>query len=354
MAERTRRPPARPKRTPVRRRGAPRIVCIGGGSGPSLIVKTVPEHLDTFTAIVTVTDSGSSTGIIRSNFGIAAPGDIRATLSVMSRMSGTEDILPRLMEYRFQPQETGQLSNMAFGNLMLAAICKLTGNIKTAIMAMERILSVRGRVLPVSLSNTDLAAELEDGTVVHGEVNVRGRDKPPIRRLFLADETARADLEVEEAIRGADFVFLGPGNLYTSVLACLIFPYIQRALAECRGKRIFICNTTSSPGQTEGFSAARHVEVLMKYLVPGSLDHVVLNTERPSERVIAEYREHGAEFIPVTRRDLSAVRALGIEPIAEPIVEPEPNGGPRKLHKVDTIRHDPAKLRAALRRAVGL
>lgn len=329
------------------KRKTPRIVCIGGGSGPSLLVETLPEYLASFTAVVTVTDSGSSTGIVRSNFGIAAPGDIRATLSMMGRLSGGDPILPALMEYRFQPQEAGQLSNMAFGNLLLAAVCKLTGDFKTAIDTLARILGVRGRVLPVSLSNTDLAARLADGSVVTGELHVRRRNKPAIDRLFLADPGARADLEVEAAIRTADLVVIGPGNLFTSLLACLVFPNLAQALAECQGPRLFLANTTTAPGQTDGYDAARHVEALMAYLVPGSLDCVVLNTERPTPRRIRAYREMGVEFVPVTPGDVTRIEALGVRPLTADLLEPEQ--GPRRLHKVDTIRHDPAKLRRLLK-----
>ncbi|MBI4872989.1 MAG: YvcK family protein [Candidatus Riflebacteria bacterium] len=348
--------PRKPARRSPRRAPAapelPRIVCIGGGSGPSLLVKTLPECLERLVAVVTVTDSGSSTGIIRSNFGIAAPGDIRATLSVMGRLSGGDEILPRLMEYRFQPQEAGQLSNMAVGNLLLAAVCKLTGDFKTAIATLARILDVRGRVLPVSICNTDLAAELEDGTIVTGEVEVRRCGKPPIRRLFLTDGDACADAEVETAIRRADFVFIGPGNLYTSLLACLVFPGMAQALSECRGTRIFIANTTTAPGQTDGYSLADHLAAVLAYVPPGALDLVVLNNEQPSKARSARHAEHDVHFLPLTPDDLARIERLGVKTITAPLLEPE--GEFRKLHKLDTMRHDPGKLRAVLRSAVGL
>lgn len=346
-----RRPPVK-RRTAGRRKVGPKIVCIGGGSGPSLLFKTFPEHLDSMTAVVTVTDSGSSTGIIRSNFGIVAPGDIRATLSMMGRLSGGDEIMPRLMEYRFQPQEAGQLSNMAFGNLLLAAVCKLTGDFKTAIDTLARVLAVRGRVLPVSLWNTDLAAELEDGTIERGEVNVRRTAKARIRRLFLTDEQARANSEVESAIRQADYVFIGPGNLYTSLLACLIFPGVPEALAACRGTRLFIANTTTAPGQTDGHSLSDHARVLLSYLPAGSVDLVVLNEEVPSLERAREHARFGVQFIPCERRTRREIAELGPKPVAGALLEPE--GERRQLHKLDTMRHDPKKLRALLRRATSI
>ncbi len=322
------------------------MVCLGGGSGPSLIAKTFPELLDQLTAVVTVTDSGSSTGIVRSNFGIAAPGDIRATLSMMARLSGGNDAMVRLMEYRFQPQEAGQLSNMAVGNLLLTALCKITGDFKQSVDTLAAMLNVRGRVLPVSLNNTDLAARLEDGTTVVGEVNVRARNKPPIERLYLADESTRADEEVLQAIAEADVILIGPGNLYTSLLACLIFPGVGEALARAKGTRVFVANTTTAPGQTDGYSAARHLEVLTAHLPKGAVDMVILNNEVPSPSLRQAHGLNDVHFISLTDEDLERIERTEIRPVVAPLLEPE--AGPRQLHKLDTMRHDPRKLRRVL------
>lgn len=324
----------------------PRLVCIGGGAGPSLVVKSFPELIDTTTAIVTVTDSGSSTGTIRSNFRIAAPGDIRATLSLMSHMSGGDDLLPRLMEYRFQPREAGQLSNMAFGNLFLAALCKVTGDFKAAIDVLSRMLSLRGTVLPVSLDVTDLAALLEDNTVVTGEVEVRRRHKPRIKRVFLTDESADTYPEVVHQIMGADVVFLGPGNLFTSILACVLFPGVRKALAQTRAQRVFLCNTTTSPGQTDGFTLADHVSTLLGYLDPGSLQLVLFNDGEPDEAWRAAHAGEGVHYIPHRSEDDERAAALGLEVLRASLLEPP--GPVRKLHKHDTLRHDPVKLRDVL------
>lgn len=323
-----------------------KIVCIGGGSGPSLIANAFSDHLRDYTAIVAVTDSGDSTGTVRRNFDVAATGDLRATLSTLARHTDQNEIFTNLLEYRFQPKTPGHLSGMALGNLILTALVDITGNLDQAVSSLSQMLKVKGRVLPVSRCNTQLMAELSNGQYVRGEHCVRKVGKAPIKRIFLENSDAVATDEAVEAIRSADLVCLGPGNLFTSLLTCLLFTGVREALAECSGRRIFIANTTTEPGQTSGYSLTEHVAVLMEYVTPGSIDLVVVNNEVPPPHRISLHEAHGVCYIPTRPIDVENIETLGPHVIKGHLLEPESKV--RHLHKLDTIRHCPKKLRELL------
>lgn len=331
----------------------PRIVALGGGSGPSLIARALPEHLDRFTAVVSAADSGSSTGVIRDAFGLPAPGDVRAAIACLLRLSDPASPWVELLEHRFQPRAGGPLANMALGNLVLTALANRTKSFTAAVCELVKLLGVRGSVLPVSDDALHLAAQLADGTIVRGEVSVRAPGKPPIRRLFVEGARAGAGPEALEAIRSADVLFIGPGNLFTSVAACLVVPGVVDAIAACRGQRVYIPNTTSYPGQSDGLSAFDHVETVRAYLGGVPLHHVLLNEEQPPARVKLLYAAHGVKFIPVTTGEIVRIEASGVRAVSAALLEP-PVAEPRRLHKLDTIRHDPAKLGRLVRQLFGL
>lgn len=332
-----------PREAPRPATRSPRIVALGGGSGPSLIARALPEHLDRFTAVVSVADSGSSTGVIRDAFGLPAPGDVRAAVACLLRLSDPDSPWADLLEHRFSPRGGGPLANMALGNLLLTALATRAGGFAAGVGEMLTLLGCRGRVLPVTDDPVHLAARLADGRVVRGEVAVRTPGKAPIRRLFLDGAGGVAWGPSLEAIREADLLFIGPGNLFTSVAACLVVPGVVDAIRACRGERIYLPNTTTYPGQTDGLSAYDHVETVLDYLDGAPLHTVLFNDEHPSARVAQLYAAQGLRFIPVHAAEAAALNARGIRAIASELLEPA-LAEPRRLHKLDTIRHDPDKL----------
>ena len=321
----------------------PRLVAIGGRSGPSLIVRGFRESGWTVTAIVTTTDTGSSSGVIREQFGLPAPGDIRSVLAAAANPRAGLESLVDLFEFRFCPAGDSSLRNMALGNLILAAFARKLGDFDRAVEAVARLFDCWAVILPVPSSPATLCARLADDRMVRGEFNIRVPGKPPIAEVFLEPADARVSEAAIQAIQTADLIVLGPGGLYCSVLPGLLPNAIRRAIKGARAKIAYICNTTTQPGQTDGFDAVAHAQEVLRYLDGGHLDYVLLNTQAPADEMVEAYRRDDVHFMPVTPEEIRRVKALGPTPIVGNFVE-EGWQGKRALHKLDTIRHDPHKV----------
>ena len=330
----------------------PRLVVVGGRSGPSLIVQGFRESGWVVTAIVTTTDTGSSSGVIRDQFGLPAPGDIRSVLAAAAKPRPGLEPLVDLFEFRFRPACDSSLRNMALGNLILTAFAETLGDFDRAVEAVSRLFDCWAVVLPLPSSPTTLCARLADGSVVRGEFNIRAPSKAPIAEVFLDPADTRVAESAIQAIHTADLIVFGPGGLYCSVLPGLLPGPIRRAIQETRAKAVYICNTTTQPGQTDGFDAVAHVQEVLRYLGAGHLDYVLLNTQVPTDEMIAAYRQDDVHFMPVTPEEIRRVKALGPIPVVGNFVE-EDWRGKRALHKLDTIRHDPHKVATTLQSLVG-
>jgi uncharacterized cofD-like protein len=319
------------------------IVAIGGGGGATQVLKAAQPFANRLTAVIAVTDTGRSTGLARAIGSSPAPGDLRATLAAFA----TDPLMARLLQQRFSGAGLPQLEGMAFGNLLIAALAQLTGDFASAVAQAGRMVGCAADVLPVSSIDTQLCAALADGTIVVGELAVRGLDKPPIERLFLSDQAA-AHPPALAAIRQADLVVLGPGSLFTTLLASLLFGGVAEALQAARGKVVYICNTTTQPGQTDGYSAIDHVRRVAEALGLGVLDAVLLNSGRPSPSALARYAADGVLLLQPDADEISAIAALGVQPIVRDLAEQADEQ--RELwNKQDSVRHDPTKLSAALK-----
>ena len=319
------------------------IAAIGGGGGATQVLKAVQPDAERLTALIGVTDTGRSTGLARAIGGIPAPGDLRATIAAFA----TDPLLADLLQYRLRGAGVPQLDGMAFGNLMIAALAQVLGGFAEAVEQVARLAGCAAQVLPIATADTQICAELADGTVVEGELAVRGLDKPPIARLFLRD-AAPAYEPALQAIRAADLIVLGPGSLFTTVLADLLFGGVVEALREARGQVIYVCNTTTQPGQTDGFSALDHVRRVVNALGIGALDAVLINQGRPDPATLARYASDGVHLLEPDDGEIATIAALGVRPILRDLAERD--GAQRALwNKQDTVRHDPDALRAALR-----
>jgi uncharacterized cofD-like protein len=308
-------------------RPALNIVAIGGGTGLSTLLRGV-KHLDAgVTAIVTVADDGGSTGRIRRDYDIPAPGDIR---NCIVALADHESIVSQLFQYRFDKEGT-ELAGHSFGNLFITALTQVTGSFEQAVIESARVLAVHGRVLPSTLENVTLCAELVDGTTVHGESTI-SHDKPPINRIFLTPEHPNGYDPALAAIMNADLVVLGPGSLYTSVLPNLLVDGIIQAIQSTRGKVVYICNVATQPGETDHFGAAEHIQAVLDYLGPGILNYALVNSNRLVETAI----HPGLRVDAVTDVHLESVEKQ-VEIIARDVVN---NANP--------LRHDPDKLANAL------
>lgn len=302
----------------------PKIVVVGGGTGLGTILRGLKQVTANITAIVTVADDGGSSGRLRSEFGMLPPGDIRSCLIALADL---EPLMERLMQYRFNGG-TG-LKGHSFGNLFLAAMTEITGDFEQAIRASSQVLAVRGRVLPSTLENPVLHAELVDGSKIVGE-SVIGHSPVAIRHLAMDPPDARPVPEALTAIGEADLIILGPGSLYTSVIPNLLVHETAEAIRASSAIKVYICNAMTQPGETIGYSAADHVQAIQDHAGEGLIDYVLINTEEISTVLLERYRLEGGA--PVVA-DMDRVRTLGPIPLGAPIVI-----------TTDYVRHDADRL----------
>jgi uncharacterized cofD-like protein len=259
-----------------RRERGPRIVVIGGGTGLSALLRGIKEYSRNITAVVTVADDGGSSGEIRKNIGILPPGDIRNCLTALSN---DEEMLTQLFQYRFG--ENAGLNGHSMGNLLISALTELTGSFEEAIAETGRVLAVQGQVLPSTLHNVSLVADvrLPDKNV---EVRIKGESQIPkiggkIRRLWIEPGNPAAFPPTIQAILSADLIIIGPGSLYTSLVANLLVPDLVEALRASRAYKFYVCNVATQPGETDDFTCEDHVEVLDRQIGAHIFDLVICN-----------------------------------------------------------------------------
>ncbi len=310
----------------------PEVVVIGGGTGLSTMLRGLKLKTDRITAIVTVADDGGSSGRIRLELGIPAPGDIRNTLVALAN---TEPLMEQLFQYRFDWGEG--LEGHSFGNLFIAAMTDITGDFEEAIRTSSQVLAVRGQVLPSTLNSVTLRAEYADGSTTTGESLIPQPGKK-IRRVFMEPENCKPLEEAIAAIDSADAIVLGPGSLYTSVLPNLLVPDIREAIRRSTAPKIYICNVMTQPGETDGYKASHHVEALINHVGPGLIDYVIVNTAAVPDHLLERYRREGA--VPV-EPDVAEVAALGVTPITAEVIS-----------MTNLVRHDPEKLAEVISRII--
>jgi uncharacterized cofD-like protein len=322
------------------------LVAIGGGGGVSQVLLGARPYFDTLTAAIAVTDTGRSTGTARAVAAMPAPGDLRNTLAALAR--DPSSLLARLMQHRISSPQVPTLDGMAFGNLMIAALTQMTGDFAEAVEAAGLMVGTTARVLPISTVNTHLCAELEDGSIAENELAVRALNKAPIGRLYLSTPRAPTYPPVLQAIGQADVVVIGPGSFFTSVCANLLFDGMAEALRRTSATVVFVCNTTTQPGQTDKLSLADHVRRVVDLLGPGTLDYALVNrAENLAPELVAQYLADGLRLLHPTDDELDRIAALGVQPLVRNFAET--TEGKRTLwNKQDTIRHDPTLLGLAL------
>lgn len=317
-----------------------RIVSIGGGNGLATLLRGLKRYARAaqggleVTAVVTVTDDGGSSGRLRRDFHVLPPGDIR---NCMVALSQDEALLAKLFNFRF----TGGrgLKGHSFGNLFLTAMTHLTGDFGHAVKLSAEVLAVAGRIYPSTASNVALEAELADGTVVQGETRI-SRSRQKIERVRLLPRRVKPLKETLAAIAEADVITLGPGSLFTSVIPNLLVEGIPRAIAESRATKVYFSNLMTQPGETSGFTAADHVEMLLRHCGAYRrhiLDVCVVNTGPLGSGAVRAYGAKAAQPVEIERARLEA---MGVRVVGEDLVR---MGGRSQQPK---IRHDSGAIAA--------
>ena len=265
-----------------------RVVCIGGGTGLSTMLRGLKEHTDELTAIVTMADNGGHSGILRKEMNMLPPGDIRNCLLALAE---TETIMKEVFQYRFHE---GVLKDHNLGNLFLAALTSVYGSFEKAVEKANEVLAVKGQVLPVSMEDIQLKATYEDGTTIVGEHEIVYTNKSSHKRIMeveLVPEKVKPYAKAIEAILKADLIVLGPGSLYTSIIPNLLVSGVVDAIKQSFATIIYVGNIMTQPGETDGYTLKMHVEAIEKYLGEGVLEYIIADTSIYEEDVRQKYLE---------------------------------------------------------------
>src|ERR1035437_4747713 len=266
----------------------PKIVVIGGGTGTFVVLSGLKKYEVELAAIITMMDSGGSSGKLRDELGVLPPGDVRQCLVALAKSSR---LLREMCNYRF---EEGGLKGHTFGNIFLSTLTKTTGSMKKAIEEVGKILRIQGRVIPVTYDKSDLCIELIDETIIEGETHideVESREKRArIKRACLKPE-AQANPDAEIAIKEADAIIIGPGDLYTSIIPNLLVTGIKAAIKNSKGKKIYVLNLMTKYGQTTRHTAKDHVKDLEQYVGDAQLDFVLVNKKTPNKEALNWYKD---------------------------------------------------------------
>ena len=316
------------------------VVIIGGGTATFTLLKGLREFPTNNIVIVSTADDGGSTGVLRKELGVMPMGDIRQCLIGLSY---TVPALQELFTYRF---DKGTLKGHNVGNILLAALEKVTGSPDAAIAEAARLLNVRGEVLFVSKQPTTLSARLTDGTIIKSEHEIDEpvtKKRAPIEKLELTK--AEASTRVFDAIARADAIVLGPGDLYTSTFPNLLVPGVAEAIRNAKGRKILITNIMTKLGQTDGFTASTFVQEVNAYLGAKKgasvIDTVIVNTKKPDAKMLELYKKEKASFV---EPDIEAVQKLGVQVIAKPVVSDEVHTKAKgDALTRSLVRHDTAK-----------
>ncbi|MFC0187473.1 uridine diphosphate-N-acetylglucosamine-binding protein YvcK [Fictibacillus aquaticus] len=290
----------------------PKVVVLGGGTGLSVLLRGLKQYPVDITAIVTVADDGGSSGRLRLDYDMPPPGDVR---NVIAALSEVEPLVERMFQHRFT---TGNgLSGHSLGNLLLAAMHDITGDFLTGIRELSRVLNVRGQVLPAAKKSVMLSAIFEDGSIVQGESKIPLENKK-IDRVFLTPADMEPLRESVKAIQAADLIVIGPGSLYTSILPNLLVKGIADAIKAADVPRVYICNVMTQSGETNGYSAADHIQAIIDHVGIDILDIAIVNNESIPEEFLELYREEGAEQVLCDTENLGR---LGIRVICDNIIQ---------------------------------
>ncbi len=268
---------------------------IGGGTGTYTVLSALRNYDVNLSAIVSMCDDGGSTGRLRDEYGTLPAGDIRRSLVALS---SADFQLRELFEFRFN---RGDFAGHNFGNLFLTALEQLTGDFYKAVKMASKILNVQGSVLPVTLENVRLYAELENGATISGETNIdipKHNPELEIKRIFIKPR-AKANPDVIKAISGADAIIIGPGDIYTSILPNFLVSGIAPAIKKSKGKKIYVCNIMTKYGETNGLSAKEFIGTIEKYAGKKVLDFVLANVQKPDQSRLKEYAEEKAELVTI-------------------------------------------------------
>lgn len=305
----------------------PKVVVIGGGTGQSVFLRGLKHFTKNITAVVTVADDGGGSGVLREDLGMLPPGDIRNCLLALANIEPTMD---EVMKYRFTE---GALKGQSFGNLFLAAMNGLYGNFEIAVYKMSQIFAITGRVLPVTLEDIKLIAQLKNGNMVKGESIIPKEVKnqqSSIERVYLDPIDVKPLDEVINSIVNADIIIMGPGSLYTSIIPNLLVERVVEVIKKSNAPKVYISNIMTQPGETDNHNVLDHVNAILRHTKENILDYVIANNEILPDDIFEIYQNDGAKQVLLDKDQKEILKNMGIKTIEENLIEIKSN----------YIRHD--------------
>lgn len=307
----------------------PKIVVIGGGSGISVVLRGLKYLPVDLTAIVTVADDGGSSGFLRKEFDMPAPGDLR---NVMVALSNVEPLTEEVFQYRFK--EDSFIGGHPLGNLLIIAMKELTGDIRTAVDRLRKLFNIKGKILPTTTEKVVLMAEKENGKIVEGESHIPVIGEK-IKRVYYKDEV-EAPEENLKALEEADLIIFGIGSLYTSIIPNLLLKGIKESLKKSKAKKIYICNAMQQPGETEGYTVSDHIKAINDNIGEGVIDSVIVDPRDIPKNILERYKSMNSDKVELDREK---IKEYNVELIERDILEIDPKG---------MVRHHPYKLSAII------
>lgn len=302
-----------------------KVVTIGGGTGLSVLLRGLKKYPLDITAVVTVADDGGSSGKIRSDMNIPSPGDIR---NVIAALSDVEPYLEKMFQYRF---DSGEIKGHPVGNLMIAAMTDIHGDFSTAVKVMSRILNVRGTVLPTTNDIATLNAVLSTGEIIRGESSITEAGGV-IDHVYITPSRVKPNEDVLKAIEEADYIIMGPGSLYTSIIPNLVISKVSEKIRESNAKKIYVCNVMTQHGETDNYSVSDHIVAINKHVEENIFDLVIANSREFDDRILSKYHKEKQEPVKI---DQEKIEELGIKLIKNNDVGIVDN---------NTIRHNAEKV----------
>ncbi|MFY7932938.1 MAG: gluconeogenesis factor YvcK family protein [Microcystis aeruginosa] len=317
-------------RTHRRLHRGPKIVAIGGGTGLSTLLRGLKQYSSNITAIVTVADDGGSSGRLRREMGILPPGDIR---NCIAALADEEKLLTELFQYRFHAGDG--LSGHSFGNLFISAMTEITGDLEQAIDASAKVLAIRGKVLPATLTDVSLWAKLADGRIIEGESKIT-EAMGQIRQIGCHPADPVALPAALAAIKEADYIIIGPGSLYTSIIPNLLVPAIRQALAQVTVPRVYVCNIMTQPGETDNYSVADHMRAIEEVCEERIVDAVLAQRTAPSPQSLQLYAQEHSHPVFLDREEVGKMgyRIVLANVMAEDEVTAKVSHDPQRLARV--------------------
>ncbi|MDP2927861.1 MAG: YvcK family protein [Candidatus Omnitrophota bacterium] len=303
----------------------PRIVTVGGGTGLSVLLSGLKNYTSNISAVVTVADSGGSSGRLRQQFDVLPPGDIRNCLVALA---DAPTLMRDLFQFRFDANS--EFSGHSFGNLFITVMTRLTGDFEKAIKETSKVLALRGQVIPSTLGDVTLVAHYSDGSMVVGEDQIP-RARKSINRVSLTPEQPLATPDALKAIKEAQIIVLGPGSLYTSIIPNLLVKEITEEIAKSEAIKVYVCNVMTQPGETDGYSVSDHIKALLKHSHEQILDYCVVNNGEVPSEILKRYSQDNSLLVV---NDRKKIENLGVRVVEEDF----------SMIADGVIRHDAEKL----------